>query len=90
MATAKKKRSPASTATPKTVKIEEKRIAMAAMHSDSSIVPLVSAKQCSHLLNVGMSTLARLVKSGSVPSVMVGGSRKFDILAVRSAIERKS
>lgn len=75
---------------PRKVKIEEKRACMVATNGDGSVVPLMSAREISDYLGIGRSTLRRYVHSGIVPSIRIGGHVKFDVLAVRAALDRNS
>ena len=77
-------------ARPRKVRIEEKRKAVAAKTTDSSVVPLMSAREISDYLGIGRSTLRRYVRSGLVPEIKLGGHRKYDVLAVRAALYRNS
>lgn len=56
----------------------------------SSLPPtaLVTIKELSRYLNVSRSTLWKLVHSGQVPHVRVGNQYRFDVVAVRGAMER--
>ena len=91
MVAPEKKRSRRTTnATPRKVEIEKKRAAMVAQSSESSAVPLMTAKQICDYLQIGRSTLGRYVKNGLVPSIKLGRHVRFDVLAVRAAIERNS
>jgi excisionase family DNA binding protein len=75
---------------PRKVKLEEKRQVMVATTTDGAVVPLMSGREISDYLGVGRSTLRRLVANGLIPSIKVGGLRKFDVLAVRAALDRNS
>ena len=90
MAKSEKKRSTTSEQAPRKVKIEQKRACMVATNTDGSVVPLMSAREISVYLGVSRSTLSRYVQNGIIPSIKIGGLRKFDVLAVRSAIDRNS
>ena len=70
------------------VRIEEKRQCMVAMSSDGAAVPLMSAREISIYLGVSKSTIWRYVKTGQIPVVRIGSLCKFDVLAVRSALDR--
>jgi excisionase family DNA binding protein len=49
---------------------------------------LYSLREVARYLNVSRSTVRRLVETAQIPSMRVGGQLRFDILAVRAAIER--
>lgn len=49
---------------------------------------LYSLRDVAKFLNVSRSTVRRLVDTGQIPSMRVGGQLRFDILAVRAAINR--
>ena len=79
-----------SATTPQRVKLEAKRQVMVATNTDGSVVALMSAKQISDYLGIGRSTLRRYVKNGIIPSIKMGGFVRFDVLAVRAALDRYS
>lgn len=54
----------------------------------AGLPPLYTLKDVARHLSVSRSTLRRMVNAGSVPVVRVGGQLRFDILAVRAAIDR--
>lgn len=89
MAKTEKKRS-RKAVSPRKVKIEEKRACMVATNTDGSVVPLMSAREISIYLGISRTTLQRYINGGIVPSIKIGGLRKFDVLAVRSALDRDS
>jgi excisionase family DNA binding protein len=49
--------------------------------------PLVDVRDCAYALGVSSATIHRLVRSGRVPFVVVGQSKRFDLAAVREALE---
>lgn len=49
--------------------------------------PLVDVRDCAYALGVSPATIHRLVRSGRVPFVVVGQSKRFDLVAVREALE---
>lgn len=77
-------------AKPRKVIIEEKRSVMVATTTDGAVVPLMSEREISDYLNIGRSTLRRYVTAGLIPFVKVGSLRKYDVLAVRAALNRNS
>jgi excisionase family DNA binding protein len=89
-ATTKKGAQHAKEPVPRKIRIEEKRACMVATNSDGSVVPLMSAREISDYLNISKRTLWRYVKNGQIPTVRIGGLCKFDVLAVRSALDRNS
>lgn len=58
------------------------------MTDTNRIPPLLSAKDVARTLGVSYRTLWLLKESGSIPSVRVGGSVKYDPRDVREFIER--
>lgn len=89
MGATEKKRSQPTNQTPRIVQIEKNRQCMVATSTDGSVVPLMSRREIGDYLGVGRTILRDLIKSGAIPSIMVGGHLKFDVLAVRAALDRK-
>jgi excisionase family DNA binding protein len=61
--------------------------------SNGPATSLLSVKQIANHLNVSRSTIHRMVKSGQIPYKRMGGKRghlRFDVLAVRAALDRHS
>jgi excisionase family DNA binding protein len=50
---------------------------------------LVSVKELSRYLNVSRATIRNLIKAGQIPYCKVGSQYRFDVLAVRAAIEKR-
>jgi excisionase family DNA binding protein len=90
MAKSEKNRSQSAKAVPRKVKIEQKRACMVATNTDGSVVPLMSAREISNYLGVSRTTLRRYVQNGIIPFIKIGGLQRFDVLAVRSALDRNS
>jgi excisionase family DNA binding protein len=51
------------------------------------LTPLVDVRDCAYALGVSPATIHRLVRSGRVPFIVVGESKRFDLAAVREALE---
>lgn len=51
---------------------------------------MVSVKELSRYLGVGRKTLRKLIRAGQIPYAKVGAQYRFDVLAVRAAIDRTS
>lgn len=57
--------------------------------SNSELPPvLYTLREVAQNLSVSRSTIRRLVAAGQIPVIRVGGQLRFDILAVRAAVER--
>lgn len=51
---------------------------------------LVSVKELSRYLNVSRNTILRLVDASQIPYTRVGRQLRFDVLAVRGALDRNT
>jgi excisionase family DNA binding protein len=51
---------------------------------------MVSVKELSRYLNVARGTILRLVENGQIPYTRVGRSLRFDVVAVRGALDRNT
>lgn len=87
---AKKGSQQPSDATPRKVRIEEKRKVLVATTLDGGAVALMTAREICEYLQIGRSTLKRYVNNGLIPVIRMGGNIRFDVVAVRTAIERNS
>ena len=54
----------------------------------SDLPTLYTVRQIAHHLNVSRSTIRRMVQLGQIPSTRVGGQLRFDVLAVRSRLDK--
>lgn len=49
--------------------------------------PLADKRSCAHALGVSTATVDRLSRSGRIPFVIVGDVRRYDLAAVRAALD---
>ena len=54
----------------------------------AGLPPLYTLREVARNLNVSRSTIWRMTKAGAVPYMRVGKQIRFDLLAVRAAIDR--
>lgn len=55
-----------------------------------STSPLVSKQEAARHFNVSTATIDRLCRSGEIPYITIGDSRRFDLVAVRAALETRA
>lgn len=51
---------------------------------------LMTIRELSSYLNVSRSTIRRLHRSGQIPAMRVGKQLRFDAIAVRAALDKRS
>lgn len=52
--------------------------------------PMVAKQEAARHFNVSTATLDRLCRTGEIPYVTIGDSRRFDLAAVRAALEARA
>lgn len=62
------------------------RAGKGALATDGPVSPLITLDGLANYLSVSRKTAMRLVRSGQVPSIMIGDTYRFDVLAVRRAM----
>lgn len=70
-----------------------KKSAAAESATSSDTLPptaLVSVKDLSRYLNVSRTTIMRMVETGQIPVTRVGRQLRFDVVAVRGVLDRKT
>lgn len=70
---------------------KKRRAAEQASATSSAADPstmLVSVKELSRHLSVSRGTIHRLVRIGQIPYTQVGRQKRFDLVAVRSVLDR--
>ena len=63
------------------------RASPGAITLDGPASPLMTVTDLAGYLNVSTKTIKRLVETGSVPSIRIGDTHRFDIHAVRRKID---
>lgn len=58
--------------------------------SDGPHLDLVSAKELAKMVRVGEQTIRRSAARGEIPYVRLGNQLRFDVLAVKAAIMKRS
>lgn len=51
--------------------------------TDQVLKPLLTSREVADVLRVDIRTVERMVAAGAIPSLLVGGSRRFDQDAIR-------
>lgn len=69
------------------VRAEVQAVCASLLPAPTLSAPLVDKRACALALGVSPATIDRLVAAGRAPFVRVGDHRRFDVSAVRAALE---